>query len=440
MKNLKYIILIIAAILIIVLASIYIKPAGETNHDDHGHSHETAIVDEHDDHDDHGEKLIYLNQLQIENSDIDTGWFSMRNMSDVIQVNGHTKLPPQNQADVSVFSSGMIKSIKVVEGQTVKKGQVLAILESPDFTILQEKYLQSKSKLAYLNKEYNRQVALQTEAINALKKVEEIQSELDIEKARFNSLKRQLAMLKVNAESSTISTIPIVSPINGNITSVNVKIGSSVSPNSPLFSVIDNSEMHVDLMVYEKDLNKIDIGQKIRFRLTNQSEAEINGTVFNIGKSFENETKTVAVHAHIDDHDAHLIPGMYVNAFIDISTNMVQSLPNDAIVLAEGRSFIFIMEKENFVDDHGHEHGEDDHGHDHAAVKEDDHGHDHGNAQENDKISFSRVEVKTGTSQLGYTQVTLLENIHDGDKIVISGAYYIQSHLQKSESGGEHSH
>jgi cobalt-zinc-cadmium efflux system membrane fusion protein len=173
--------------------------------------------------------------------------------------------------------------------------------------------------------------------------------------------------------------------------------------------------MHVDLLVYEKDLLKVKEGQTVHFVLTNQSNKEIEGTIFNVGKSFENETKTVAVHAHIEDKDALLIPGMYVNALIDIGSNEVKTLPEDAIVQAEGRSFIFLYEKEN----------------DEAEDPEQD-GHSHGP----EKTHFSRIEVKTGPSQLGYIQVTPLEKIHQGDKIVLSGAYYLQSHLQKEESGG----
>lgn len=449
MKNLKSILIVASIISVVLLMWVLIKPS-QANHEANEHQHVEGDAhdhgaESHEGHDDHSEKMVYLNLLQLKNAEIDTGWFSMKNMSDVIQVNGHTKLPPQNQADVSVFTNGMIKRIQVVEGQEVRKGQVLAIIESPEFTILQEKYQRSKSRLTYLNSEFERQSILQEEDINAKKVLEKTASERDMEEASYNSLKKQLQMLKVNGESSTISTVPILAPISGHITDVMIKIGSSVSPNMPLFSIVDNSEMHVDLMVYEKDLGKVKVDQKVRFRLTNQGEEEILGTVFNIGKSFENETKTVAVHADIDSESENLIPGMYVNAFIDIGENLVQTLPDDAIVQAEGRFFIFIMEKENFLKpktetQHPHQHDETGDGHDHK--------HAHGSETEktvngfinSDKISFSRFEVKTGANQLGYTEVTLLGKMHKGDIIVTNGAYYLQSHLQKSESGGEHSH
>ncbi len=449
MKNYKF---IIGLITIVIVAVIYVvvtnKNQVETTTDNHGHDHGSENAhkahetnDGHDDHDesDHGaDKLIHLNEAQYKNADIDTGWFQMKNLNEVIHANGYTKLPPQNQADVSVFISGMVKNIHVIEGQYIKKGQVLAVVESPEFTILQEDYLKTKSNLAYLELEFDRQNALRKENVNAEKVFQKIKSELDIERARFNSLKRQLKILNVNGDGNTLSSVPIVAPISGNITEVFIKIGSSVEPNKPLFSIVDNSEMHIDLLVYEKDLSKVKKGQKVRFVLTNQSNKEIMGTIFNIGKSFENETKTVAVHADIENEDENeLIPGMYVNALIDVGNSEVSALPDASIVLAEGREFIFVYEKENDtseeVDDHhDHDHGDKTEGHDHG---------DHESVKRGPKeISFARVEVKTGPSKLGFTEVTLLMPIHDGDKIVTKGAYYLQSHLQKSEGGGGHSH
>ena len=371
--------------------------------------HDEAMhVDDHDDHYDHenGVKMVELNQAQLKNASVKLGDFEMKNMSETVNANGYTKLPPQNQADVAMHTTGLIKSICVLEGQEVKKGQVLATMESPEFAILQEAYLRSKSQLDYLQKEYERQLKLSEDNINAKKVVEKTKSDLETEKAHFRSLERQLAIYGINGNGAIVSTISIKAPIGGHITAVNVKIGSAVEVGAPLFSIVDNSEMHVDLQVYEKDLEKVKEGQRVRFVLTNQSHTEITGQIFNIGKSFENETKTVAVHAHIEDKEKFLIPGMYVNAIIDVGEQEVKTLPAEAVIQAEGRYFIFVK----------------------AADQHDEH------------TEFRRLEVSVGSSQLGYLEVTPVQKRVKGEKIVISGAYYLQSHLQKSDGGGGHHH
>ncbi len=409
----------------------------------------------HEDHEEGPhEKMVMLNEAQVLNAGIDTGWFEMKNLSEVINANGYTKLPPQNQAEVSVQLPGTIKTIKVIEGQFVKKGQTLATLESMAYNNMRlerEKLLQelraSESNVEFLRLEYARQKELSDENVTAKKVLQKVTSDLKSEESKIKALNSQVAILGQNIRiggSANSPIINIVSPISGNVTDIDVTIGSSAEEGKPLFHIVDNSKMHVDLLVYEKDLFKVKPGQKVRFILTNQNNEEIGGEIFGIGKAFENDTKAVAVHATIDN-DKMLIPGMYINALIDVGANQVQALPIEAVIKAEGKEFIFVWEKEGDAhaeEEHNHEQGE-------AAHSEEEHVHSEGEEAHSEaeghedhgaEIAFARIEVKTGPSQLGFVQVTPLVEIHDGDKIVLKGAYYLQSHLLKSEGGGGHAH
>lgn len=420
-KNILYASLAVIAIAIILYFSLR-----HSDTDGHDHEEEKATETEKPT----AQTLIKeveLNEAQYNASGVELGTFSMKNLSDVVNANGYTKLPPQNQADVSVHLTGIVKSINIIEGQSVKKGQVLATIESPEFAKLQEAFLTSKSNLEFLTLEYDRQKTLSDENVNSKKVFQKTKAEFDVEKARFSSLKQQLAVLNLNGGNNTSSIMPIVAPISGFITEINIKIGSNAEVGKPLLSIVDNSQLHVDLLVYEKDLQKVKPGQNIRFVLTNQDNTEINGKVFNVGKAFENETKSVAVHADISNKSQTLIPGMYVNALIDVGARNVQALPVDAVVKADGREFIFILEEGHEEENHDEKEG---------------HSHEDGDAHEHEgkTFHFQRIEVKTGTSQLGFVQVSVLHKIDENAKIVLKGAYYIQSHLVKNEGGGGHSH
>lgn len=358
-------------------------------------------------------KEVVLNQPQFQASDIKLGTFSSKNLSAVISTNGYTKLPPQNQADVSVYMSGTVRSINVIEGQSVKKGQVLAYIESPEIALLQQQYRTSQSNLSYLKLENERQKMLTEEGVSAGKVGQKAKAEYDIELAKLQSLQRQMNLMNIGSNSAATTSAPVLAPISGFITEVNIKIGSTVEAGKPLFSIVDNSKLHIDLLIYEKDLYKVQKGQKVRFVLTNQDNSEIIGTIFSIGKAFENQTKSVAVHADISNTDSKLIPGMYVNALIDIGTETVDALPTEAVVKADGREYIFILEEEIPADEKK------------------------GTAKE---FHFQRFEVKTGTSQLGYVQITMLQPLPPNAQIVRQGAYYLQSHLIKNDGGGEHAH
>lgn len=390
---------------------------------------------EKEEHSDSKNKEVELNQAQYDASNIQLGDFELKNLSAVINANGYTKLPPQNQADVSVLVAGLIKKINILEGQFVKQGQTLAVIESMEFTKIQEAYLTSKSNLELMQLEYERQKTLNEGNANSKKALQKAKSEYEIEKARYNSLKKQMNTLNLSSSEKATSTMEIKAPISGYVTDINIKIGTNAEPGQTLFSIVDNSKMHVDLLVYEKDLQKVKVGQTIIFVLTNQDNTEIKGKVFSIGKAFENETKSVAVHADIINDKQTLIPGMYVNALINVGSQQVKALPVDAVVKADGREFIFVLEE-----DHAEEEGHEEEAHDHEAGHSHDDGHAHEEEVHEKTYHFKRIEVKTGTIQLGYVQVTVLQDLPKNAKIVLKGAYYIQSHLLKSEGGGGHEH
>lgn len=386
----------------------------------------TTDPKETEEHHEDAAGVVELTPTQVKASQIVFGDFEKKNLSEVITANGYTKLPPQNQADVAVFVSGMIKSIAVIEGQFVKKGQVLATFQSVEFNNirlekekLREELQQAKVSKEYLDLEFARQKELSEENVTAKKNFQKVSSDLGGVKTKIETLSNQIRIMEETLQLSgkeNAAFIAIPAPISGFVTSVNVKIGSSVTPNNSLFSIVDNSKMHVDLLVYEKDLFKIKVGQDVRFVLTNQGNQEIMGEIFSVGKAFQNETKSVAVHADINNKSAGLISGMYVSALIDIGKNEVNTLPIDAIVKAEGKEFIFIED---------------------TAVTEPK--AKDTTASEEGTVHFKQIEVKTGTTQLGFAQVTPLQDIPNGAKIVIKGAYYLQSALSNT-GDDDHGH
>lgn len=362
-------------------------------------------------------KEVHLNAAQYKATGLVFGGFEKKNLSEVINTNGYTKLPPQNQAQVSMSLSGTIKTIKAIEGQFVKQGQILATMQSMAYNNLRlereklnEQVQQSEGNLTYLRLEYARQKELSEENVNAKKLFQKVSSDVNLEEIKIKALQNQIAILSQNIDMNGNSDSPLINitaPISGHITEVNINIGSAVEVGKSLFTIVDNAQMHVDLLVYEKDLYKVKAGQMVRFILTNQNNAEYKGQIFSIGKSFKNETKSVAVHADIANEKQTLISGMYVNALIDVGTNAVSALPQEAVIKAEGRAFIFILKEE-----------------------------------EKGEYHFQRIEVKTGAAQLGFVEITLLQPMDGAEKnIVIKGAFYLQSHLQVSESGGDgHDH
>jgi len=361
---------------------------------------------------------IALTESQYKTVGIETGFVENRNLNKIIKANGYTTVPPQNSAEVSTLIGGTVKDIYVLEGTFVNKGKVLATIQNLEVIEMQEDYHSASANVEYLQLEYNRQKNLSDENVNPRKVFQEVKAKLAAERARAQAAKNKLEALHVSTKGSS-SLVPIVAPINGYVGKINIAKGAFANTGVSLFEVVDNSQMHLDLNVYEKDLGSISVGQVIDFVLTNQSNKSIKGKIFGINKSFSNESKTVAVHAKIDPADAKgLIPGMYVSANINITNATVPALPKDAVVRNADKYFVFIQEEANSEEKHNHAEGE----------KEESH---------EKEIHFKAVEVIPGTSDLGFTEVKFVDKIASDVKIVTKGAFYL---LSAMKGGGEHEH
>lgn len=359
------------------------------------------------------ENEVALTVSQFKTVGIETGLIENRNLNKIIKANGYTTVPPQNSAEVATLIGGTVKDILVLEGTYVNKGKILATIQNLEVIEIQEDYHSATANIEYLQLEYNRQKTLSDENVNPRKIFQEVKSKLAAERARAQAAKNKLEALHVGTKGSS-SLVPIVAPISGYVGKINIAKGAFAETGVTLFEVVDNSQMHLDLNVYEKDLGSISVGQVIDFVLTNQSNKSIKGKIFGINKSFSNESKTVAVHAKIDPADAKgLIPGMYVSANINITNATVPALPKDAIVRNGDKYFVYI-EEEN-----------------HQEKKSKDKGVEH------DEIHFKAIEVIPGTTDLGFTEVKFVDEIPSDAKIVFKGAFYLLSAIK---GGGEHEH
>lgn len=293
--------------------------------------------------------LITLNKSQFENAKIEFGSLSQSNINTSLSANGFLDVPPQNLVTIATPFAGYLKQTSLLEGMKVKKGQLIAQLENPDFIQIQQDFLDVKSQLTYLKLELDRQQDLSNENINALKTLQKSKSEFESMKARFLGLKKKLEYMNVSIselEKGTLkSYIELFSPINGYVTQVNSNIGAYSSPSDVLFKIADTDHLHAELTIFENDISKIQINQKVRFNLANEDK-ERTASVYLIGREFSKD-RSVRVHCHLDKEDTQMLPGMYINAIIDIDGAISDVLPQESVVTIDGNHYIFILKSKN---------------------------------------------------------------------------------------------
>ncbi|PRY08340.1 cobalt-zinc-cadmium efflux system membrane fusion protein [Pontibacter ummariensis] len=362
----------------------------------------------------HGEEenpnVAELTEEQYQVAGIALGKPQLRNLSNTLALTGKLDLPPQNMASVTAPLGGFIRKTQVLEGTYVKKGDLLATIENPEFVTLQEDYLKEKNRLDYLELEYKRQQELHAEQVSSAKTYQQTVAEYRSVQARVQALEERLAIIGITNGSLRNGKIrrilPLHAPLEGYITYVKADVGQYVAPTDVLFRIADTEHLHVELTVFEKDLTSLKKGQAVRYSLPGESAAQREATIFLIGKEISPE-RTVRVHAHMEEEDKDLAPGMYVQAQVALDDKQVLSLPEAAVVQENNTSFVFLFT------------GEEKEG---GAVMK----------------RFRMVPVERGVEQGGFVQVALPAGVDTAaENFVIKGAYSLLSKMRNAEEEDE---
>ena len=369
---------------------------------------------------------LVITSRQFKAAGIELGTLATTGLTESIKVTGTLDVPPQSHAEVSTYIGGVIKSIRFMEASYVKRGETVMTLEHPDFIKLQEEYTSIKGNIAFLEKDFQRQKELSKENVSSGKSFQEAESKYNVEKGRLSSIKSQLSILGISTnlldKGNITKVISLRSPINGYIAHINGSLGSYAEPNKMLFDVTDNTQINVHLDVYEKDIYKIKPGQKISINLPNQDNVQVEGKIFNIGKSMDNITKSIAVHAKITNNKhRELIPGIFVNALIHIGNTRVKAVPIEAIIRAGEKQYVFIVNDKLCAAPNVK-------GKDPYTVKD-----AKGNIV---PLAYRMIEVETGTEDKNMVEIIPLKEINTYDQLVIKGAYYLMSALKSGETVG----
>lgn len=342
---------------------------------------------------------IELTDAQVKNAGIKFGKLEQRQISGVVKANGLLDVPPQQLVSISVPLGGFLKSTTLLPGSKVSKGQIVAVIENPDYIQLQQDYLEARNQLEYNKMEYDRQQELAKENVNAQKVLQQAKTNYMNSLAQANGLAARLKLINIEPtslrEENITAAANVYSPINGFVTAVNVNIGKFVNPSDVLFTIVDTEHLHAEVTVFEKDIPKIKIGQKVRFTLSNEPD-ERTATVYLIGREIKAD-RTINIHCHIDKEDKNLLPGMFLSAIIETGGTLVTALPDEAVVDYQGRKFIFIPSQDH----------------------------------------FKMIEVTVGVSQDGFTEVIVPNNFDKTSDIVITGGYAILSKMKNAEGVDE---
>jgi RND family efflux transporter MFP subunit len=290
---------------------------------------------------------IEITEVQRRNNDIQLGPVGERRLSGTLKVNGVIEVPPQNLVSLNAKMGGFVKSTDLLQGLPVRKGQGLAVIENQEFITLQQDYLDGQSRLGYLQAEYDRQKQLSAENVSAQKIFQQVSADYGSLQARLKAIEARLKLVNVNLDhlkkGHLVNAYTIYSPVDGIVTVVNINLGKSVTAQDVLAEITDVSHLHVVLTVFEQDIPKLKVGQKLQLTLANQPEKIHQAKVFLINPQVRPD-RSIEVHCHLDIEDATLPPNGFLTAQIELAEMAVPALPNGAFVNEAGADYIFVAQ------------------------------------------------------------------------------------------------
>ncbi|NER11834.1 efflux RND transporter periplasmic adaptor subunit [Leptobacterium flavescens] len=354
----------------------------------------------------HANQEALLSPQQFEALNIKADTLAKRSMTFYVEANGQLEVPPQNEATVTTSMGANVVAIEVIEGDEIKKEQLLGYISHPDIIKLQTDYLNAYNNGIFLEKEYRRQKKLFEGGVGSGMNYQKAEAQYKASRGLIDGLKAQLRLINLNPSKVQAGTIfqraAIFSPIEGFVQKVKVRIGQYVEPQTDLFEIVDTDHIHADLMIYEKDVHRVMKGQSVSFSVQSVPGMELNAKIISVGKTFEEANKAVHVHAEITNKQEGLIPGMYVEGKIATSGEENIALPEDALVEENGKLYAFSVKKEG------------------------------------DKWSFVPREVIRGAQEGKWISVNFVDPPKQGMKFAYNNAYYLMAEMKKGDA--EHSH
>ncbi|MGO3237168.1 MAG: efflux RND transporter periplasmic adaptor subunit [Psychroflexus halocasei] len=336
MKNLKF------------LYILFIIIAGCTSSESNQNSDE-----KNEDNLSHNDEHIEVSQTQFETANFELGKADSLSFSNKVSVRGSIDVPPKNKASVSTFFEGYVSETSLLIGDMVDKGDVLAELSNPDYITIQQDYVENNARLEFLESEFQRKKNLYDDQVISQKVFQETRSLYKAAQAKDNALKKKIQLMNLSSkrilDGHFSEKIKIYSPISGKISKMFISQGTYVAKSEPMMEIIDTDHVHLELKVFEKDLNFIKSDQAVEFQIPEISDSIYEGYVRLIGAEIESD-RSIKVHAHPKEESERFKVGMFVKASFNKNTKKQLALPESAFADLDGHTYVLKLKQQD--DDH----------------------------------------------------------------------------------------
>ena len=338
-----------------------------------------------DDEEESAEGAIRIDPVTVQNIGVRTAVVERRPLSRTLRTVGLVAYDEKRVTQVQSKVEGWIEKLYIdFTGQPVKKDDILLEIYSPQLVSTQEEYLVALEFREKMGKSPYEEIAGGGESL--LKSARKRLDYLDVPRHQIHELEKNRKIMK---------TLHIHSPNKGIVVNKHIQEGSYVKPGMPLYTIADISKVWVYADIYEYELPWVKVGQKVKMTLPYYPGKEFQGKVAYIYPYLEAKTRTVKVRLEFNNAGWELKPDMYANVVIEsVVAESDIAVPSEAVIRSGERNVVVV-------------------------------------ALGSGKFLPMNVTLGVETGD-GYYQI--LEGLGDGDEVVISAQFLIDSESRLKEA------
>jgi cobalt-zinc-cadmium efflux system membrane fusion protein len=274
-------------------------------------------------------------------------------LTPVVKVAGTVSFDPRHVAAVGARLKGLVRNVARFEGDVVKRGDLLAQIDSPDLGAAQANVLVYRAQRHAAELNLKREEELVSRGLTTAREVEVSAATLEEYRSKLVAAERQVSALSGGEfpehRTGTIGIHELRSPLGGTVVERNLNQGQSVEGDLVAFRVADLDHLWIELAVFERSIGSLHKGDRVEVTpLTNVADT-IEGTVAYVGEQIDPATRTAAVRVEVDNRSRKLRPGQAVTAKIHLSGSHLQPValvPNAAVTFVDGKPTVFVEESE----------------------------------------------------------------------------------------------
>ncbi len=291
---------------------------------------------------------LELSAEQIQAAGIELAEAGPRQLKRVLSLPGEIRFDEDRTSHIVPRAAGVVESVQVNLGQSVKRGELLAVIASPQVSDQRSELAAAGRRVELARTTFERERQLWIDQISAEQDYLLARQNLQEAQIALNNARQKIQALSGSAQLAGGNRYEMRAPFDAVVVEKHLSVGEVVSENSAAFTLSDLSRVWATFGVFPKDLDKVRVGQPVSVS-SSELGTQVQGQVAYVGSLLGEQTRTATVRVTLANPNDAWRPGLFVA--VQVATETFEapvSVPQSAIQTVEERPSVFVRVAEGF--------------------------------------------------------------------------------------------